>query len=125
MYSINCYTKATSFLCRVFLISSTLGISFLSHWNYLSVIIDTKLTFNNHLDHVCKKANSVLAFLRRNFRLCQRKIKSDVYLKYVRPVLEYAVSVWAPHAKRSIYKLESIQGGLLDLLWVISNVQVV
>ena len=54
---------------------------------------------------MCKKANSVLAFLRRNFRLCQRKIKSDVYLTYVRPILEYAVSVWAPHTK----KLESIQ----------------
>ena len=77
--------------------------------NYLGVIIDTKLTFNNHLDHVCKKANSVLAFLRRNFRLYQCKIKSDVYLTYVRPILEYAVSVWAPHTKRSIYKLESIQ----------------
>ena len=77
--------------------------------NYLGVTIDTKLTFNNHLDHVCKKANSVLAFLCRNFRLCQHKIKSDVYLTYVRPILEYAVSVWAPHIKRSIYKLESIQ----------------
>ena len=99
--------KQHPFCAEYFLYRQHLAL--VSSASYLGVIIDTKLTFNNHLDHACKKANSVLAFLLRNFRLCQRKIKSDVYLTYVRPILEYAVSVWAPHIKRSIHKLESIQ----------------
>ena len=76
---------------------------------YLGVTIDSKLSFNDHVDSTCKKANSALAFLRRNFRLCQRKIKVDLYLTYVKPILEYAASVWSPHTGYAMNKLENIQ----------------
>ena len=76
---------------------------------YLGVTIDSKLSFNEHVAITCKKANSVLAFLRRNFRSCQRKIKTDLYLTYVKPILDYSVSVWAPHTNRAINELDSIQ----------------
>ena len=32
-----------------------------------------------------------------------------MYFTYVKPVLEYAAAAWAPHSRRSINKLESIQ----------------
>ena len=54
-------------------------------------------------------ANSALAFLRRNLLSCNVKIKSDAYLMYVRPILEYAICSWSPHSKRNIDKLESVQ----------------
>ena len=76
---------------------------------YLGVIVNSKLNFNKQIDSVCKKANSTLAFLKRNLYLCKRKIKSDAYKIYVRPILEYAVCSWAPHTKCNIYKLESVQ----------------
>ena len=76
---------------------------------YLGVIIDSKLNFNKQIDSVCKKANSTLAFLKRNLYSCKREIKSDAYQIYVRPILEYAVCSWAPHTKCNIYKLESVQ----------------
>ena len=46
---------------------------------YLGVTIDSKLNFNKQIDSVCKKANSTLAFLKRNLYLCKYKIKSDAY----------------------------------------------
>ena len=73
------------------------------------MLIDSKLCFNQHVDNVCKKANSVLGFVRRNFKACSRKIKEDLYFTYVKPVLEYAAAVWAPHTRLSINKLESVQ----------------
>ena len=33
---------------------------------YLGVTIDCKLSFTKHIDTVCKKANSMLAFIQRN-----------------------------------------------------------
>jgi len=57
----------------------------------------------------CKKANNALSFLRRNLYHCQRKVKVDAYQTYVRPILEYAATVWAPYTQRNISKLESIQ----------------
>ena len=36
-------------------------------------------------------------------------MKVDAYQTYVRPILEYAATVWAPYTQRNISKLKSIQ----------------
>ena len=67
---------------------------------YLGVSIDNKLTWNTHIDSICKKANSTRAFLQRNTRMCPRHIKSRCYTTYVRPTLEYASTVWDPSTQK-------------------------
>ena len=57
---------------------------------------------------ICKKANSILEFLRRNLYHYQRNVKIDAYQTYVRPILEYAVTAWAPYTQWNINKIESI-----------------
>ena len=76
---------------------------------YLGVLLDSKLNFNKHIETICKKANGVLAFLKRNLYNCNPQIRSQAYMLYVRPILEYASTVWAPYTKSSIGKLEAIQ----------------
>jgi len=56
-----------------------------------------------------KKANSTLSFLCRNFGPCQQKIKADLYFMYVKPIVDYSVSVWAPHTNWAINQLNSIK----------------
>ena len=68
----------------------------------------SKLNFNKHIETICKKANGVLAFLKRNLYNCNPQIRSQAYMLYVRPILEYASTVWAPYTKSSIGKLEAI-----------------
>ena len=55
------------------------------------------------------KANSMLAFIRWNLKSCQHQIKANAYLMYVRPILQYAAVVWAPHTKCDIDRLEAVQ----------------
>jgi len=76
---------------------------------YLGAIIDSKLSFNKHIDMTCKKVNSTLSFLWRNLYHCQWKVKIDAYHTYVRPILEYAVTALAPYTQWNINKLEGIQ----------------
>ena len=75
----------------------------------LGVEIDSKLSFNSHVDSICKKANSTRAFLSRNFSKCSRNIKEACYTSYVRPIAEYAASSWDPHTQRDIKKVEQVQ----------------
>ena len=42
---------------------------------YLGIYIDSKLTFNTHVDAIVKKANSTRAFRSRNIPRCCRKVK--------------------------------------------------
>jgi len=76
---------------------------------YLGVNFDTKLTFNQHVDSICQKANQTLSLLRRNLKQCSRSVKLDAYKTYVEPILNYTATVWSPHTLRSTNKLESVQ----------------
>ncbi|XP_072043470.1 uncharacterized protein [Amphiura filiformis] len=76
---------------------------------YLGLTIDSKLSFNEHADVTCKKANSTRAFLSRNFHHCSRRIKEATYMTYVRPIVEYAAAAWDPHTQRNIKKIEQVQ----------------
>ena len=68
-----------------------------------------KLCWNNHIQNVCKKANSSLGFLRRNLQISQTHIKASAYTALVRPQLEYAAAVWDPHTKENQNKIEMVQ----------------
>ena len=68
----------------------------ISKAKYLGVTLDSKLSFNDHVDTTCKKANSVLSFLRRNLKHCHRRVKVDAYNSFVKPILNYAAPVWTP-----------------------------
>ena len=76
---------------------------------YLGVTIDNNLCWNTHIDNVCKKGNSTLAFLRRNLQISQSHIKSNAYMTLVRPQLEYASAVWDPYTKEKQKQLEMVQ----------------
>ena len=76
---------------------------------YLGITINNKLSWNTHIDTVCQKGNNTLNFLNRNFRHTSKKIKEQLYMTYVRPILEYSSSVWDPHTLDNITKLEKVQ----------------
>ena len=76
---------------------------------YLGVTIQSKLNWKPHIHNITKKANSVRAFLQRNLSNCSRPVKEQAYKTYVRPILEYASTVWDPHTKELTSQLEMVQ----------------
>jgi hypothetical protein len=76
---------------------------------YLGITINRDLKWNKHITNITNKANSTLAFLRRNLRVSNPRLKSIAYKALVRPRMEYAATVWDPHTKKCINALESVQ----------------
>ena len=76
---------------------------------YIGIYIDSKLTFNTHVDAIVKKTNSTHAFLARNIPRCCRKVKQVAHTTYIRPIVEYVSPVWDPHIKLSTNKIEMVQ----------------
>ena len=76
---------------------------------YLGVEVTQKLNWSNHIDHITAKANRSLGFVKRNLKRCPENIKEQAYKSLVRPHLEYASTVWPPHQKHQIDKLEAVQ----------------
>lgn len=80
-----------------------------THAKYLGLTFRTNMTWNKQIDIITKKANSTCAFLRRNISCCSKKVKAQCYNTLVRPNVEYAATIWAPHTKQNIDKLEHVQ----------------
>ena len=76
---------------------------------YLVVTIDRKLTWNDHIDNITNKANNARAFLQRNISSCPQAIKSRYYQTFVRPIVEYASTVWDPSTKKYTKAVENVQ----------------
>ena len=78
---------------------------------YLGVIIDKHLNWSDHVNMITAKANSVRGFLQRNLYKCPSHVKNSSYTTYVRPILDYACSVyiWSPYHQHNISKIEMVQ----------------
>ena len=76
---------------------------------YLGVTIQSDLKWNLHIDSIVKKANQMLGFLRRNLKINSISTKELAYKTFIRPLVEYACTVWDPAAKTEIAKIEMVQ----------------
>ena len=83
---------------------------------YLGILFSNRLTWNQHINNITKKANSTLGFIRRNLRRCPTACKKTAYLAPVRPILEYGAIIWDPYQKQDISKMERIQSNAVSFI---------
>lgn len=87
----------------------------------LGVLIDSDLSFEEHIAKQVNKANSMLGLLKRGFQDPSPHVFQTLYTTFVRPHLEYAQSVWQPRLRRSINLIESVQRRATKLVKPISR----
>ena len=75
----------------------------------LGVVIDSELSFDEHISAKVNKANAMVGLIRRTFSYLDSKMFLKLYTSFVRPHLEYAVAVWSPHLKKHIDLIEKVQ----------------
>lgn len=87
----------------------------------LGVIMDSTLTFKQHMADKIAKANQVASMIRRSFHHLDVKMLADLFKSRVRPVLEYATSIWQPFLKADIINMEKVQRRATKLVGAIKN----
>lgn len=75
----------------------------------VGVIIDNKLSFDQHISEKVNKANSVMGVIRGSFTCMDRTTFKLLYTSLVRPHLEYANQVWNPYLKKHIDLIENVK----------------
>ena len=76
---------------------------------YLGITISPDLDWTSHMQSVCNKSSSTLAFLRRNLKSCPQHLKEQAYISLVRSAVEYAAAIWDTHKAGNAKSLENIQ----------------
>ena len=69
---------------------------------YLGVTLTSNLSWNKHVENVAAKGNRTLGFVKCNLRECTKPVKAASYTTLVRPVLEYASTIWDPTTDHNI-----------------------
>jgi len=72
-------------------------------------MIDSDLQFSEHMHMVTKKANGIMAVIRRTFSCIDFKCFNIEYKSLVRPHLEYGVNTWFPYKMKDIQLIEKAQ----------------
>ena len=78
-------------------------------FSQLFFTITDDLKWDQHIKSICDKANRTIGFLRRNLNIGAPSIKERAYFTLVRPLVEYASTVWDPHTQTNVQKLEMVQ----------------
>ncbi len=75
-------------------------------FKYLGIWLSSDLSWSKHIDYICDKARRLLGFFYRSI-----SDKAFLYLlkSQVLPILEFGCSIWDPHLKKDIKKIESVQ----------------
>ena len=78
-------------------------------YKYLGVVFKNNLEKKDQVERVSKKAIKNLNFVMRQLRGTRTQVKEKAYLTLIRPVLEYASSVWDPYKDGEIKSIEKVQ----------------
>ena len=72
----------------------------------LGVVVDIRLSFEQHIDGQVSKANRALGLIRRSFTFLDGPTMKTLFKALVRPHLEYGVTAWRPASKGAQIKIE-------------------
>ena len=73
----------------------------------LGIIIDHKLSFTQHISVIVSRAHARASHIHKCFLSRARATLVRAFITYVRPILEYASSVWSPYHVTDVRKIEA------------------
>ena len=86
------------------------NVSQVNSQKHLGVIVDVKLTFEEHLKNVLNKTNKTIGLLRKLSNLLPRQALVTIYKAFIRPFLDYVDVLYDQAFNNSFHaKIESIQ----------------
>ena len=67
-------------------------------YRYLGVLVTSKLSWTDHINHICSKARKLVGMLYRQFYTwADTSTLLRIYLTCIRPHLEYVCQLWDPY----------------------------
>ena len=82
----------------------------------LGVIMDSKLTFNDHITFTIANANRSWSFIRRHSTRFNEVTIKILYYSLVKSQIMYGSSIWRPIYKNCIYRLEKVNHKFIRFL---------
>lgn len=92
------------------------GIERVHSFKYLGIIIDTKLTFHEHVQHIVKQTAKKIGVLYRASKNLTTSAKITIYNTIIRPHFQYCSTILFLCTKSDIHKLQIQQNKIMRLV---------
>ena len=76
---------------------------------FLGVWLTDKLSWNLHVDIICKKSRKIIGFIHRLFQSVPSNIRRTLYIALIRPILEYDSATFNPLNSTLTKRFEATQ----------------
>jgi hypothetical protein len=76
---------------------------------YLGVIIDSNLSWNDHVSTLCKNLSFKVSQLSRARNVVNRNMMLIIYNSIIQPTIDYAITVWGHTTMTNINKIQRLQ----------------
>ena len=76
---------------------------------YLGIYISSDLTWDVHVQYMCKQLHYYVSLLRRLSNIFPRSILLKIYKAYIQPRFDYGVTVWGSTTEGNLNKIQRIQ----------------
>ena len=83
---------------------------------FLGIIIDDKLTWIHHIDHVCKKISKSIGILYKLRPFLNTKYLINMYYCFVYPYLQYCNEVWGNAYAFHLNRLKVLQNRVIRII---------
>ena len=84
-------------------------ITFVDNHKHLGMTLNNKIRWHDHVQSIIKSANKVICVMRRLKFTFSRAALNQIYLAYVRPILEYLSAVWNGCNSKDLNSPEKLQ----------------
>ena len=94
---------------RPALIFEGTSINYVQHHKHLGITLSENCTWNEHINNILSSAWKIVGIMRKLKFCLSRHALNQMYLSYVRPLLEYSSVVWDGCSYQSSYSLDLLQ----------------
>ena len=75
----------------------------------LGLLISNNLKWSTHITHISSKASKLSNIILRSFSASNLHTYTLLYKSYIRPLVEYNTSIWAPYSQGDLDTVENVQ----------------
>ncbi len=87
----------------------------------LGVLMNNKMTFEQHIENIVKSANRTSNMILRSFHCKKPDFMMQLFNTFVRSKLEYASPIWSPHLTKHINRIEAVQRRFTKRIPIVRN----
>jgi hypothetical protein len=91
------------------LIFENTQVNFVQDHKHLGVTLSTNGQWTTHIDNILTSASKTLGIMKKMKFTLSRRALNQIYLSYIRPIIEYSCIVWDGCSESCVDRLEKIQ----------------